>query len=151
MAIKTKLGKKFLTSVSFLSEMKGSLLMGGSLGKEFCFNCFSCDTKVKRPVKSLTSQTVVSCINPKCPESYIIQKDENDEFEVIRCVIKFSCSGCNRSLDVPTSVFRDLHFNQILNVRCKKCNTLSKVIMRPLMKSVEGSYPDNKTLRRTDR
>lgn len=135
---KENIKKKVYAVTSFLSGMKGNLLMGGSFGKEYVFNCFTCDTKIKRPVKNLQHQTVVSCINPKCQESYILQKDKTDEFEVIRRVIKFSCAGCEGDLDVPSRVFRDLRFDQVLNIRCGKCNVLSEVIMRPLMKSTKA-------------
>lgn len=135
---KDNIRKKVSDVVSFLSGIKGNLLMGGSFGEEYGFNCFACDTKIKRPIKSLQNKTVLSCINPKCQESYVIQKDKNDEFEVIRAIIKFSCSGCNEDLEVPIRVFQDLRFNQTLNIRCSKCNTLSEVIMRPFMKSTEA-------------
>lgn len=137
---KNNVRKKISDVVSFLSDIKGNLLVGGSLGQEYGFNCFVCDNKIKRPVKILHHPTVVSCINPKCQESYVIQKDKNDEFEVIRSIIKFSCSGCNEDLDVPMRVFQDLRFDQILNIRCSKCNMLSEVIMRPLMKSTESEH-----------
>ena len=132
---KDNVRKKVSDVVSFLSGMKGNLLMGGSFGQEYGFNCFVCKSKIKRPVRNLEHQTVVSCINPKCNESYIIQKAKNNELEVIRRIIKFSCSGCNDDLEVPIKVFRDLRFEQTLNIRCSKCNMLSEVIMRPLRKS----------------
>lgn len=135
---KENIKKKVSEVVSFLSAMKGNMLMGGSLGEEYCFNCIACNTKIKRPVKTLQNKTILSCINPQCQESYVIQKDKNDEFEVIRSIIKFSCSGCNEELDIPTRFFRDLRFNQRLNIPCGKCNTLSEVIMRPLIKSTEA-------------
>lgn len=132
---KDNIRKKVNDVVSFLSGLKGNLLMGGTFREEYGFNCFVCDTKIKRPVKNLQQETVVSCINPKCQESYVIQKDRNDEFEVIRRVIKFSCAGCNDDLEVPTRLFRELRFDQKLNINCGNCNMLSEVIMRPLMKA----------------
>lgn len=148
---KDNVRKKVSDVVSFLSGMKGNLLMGGSFEQEYAFNCFVCDGKIKRPVRNLQHQTVVSCINPKCQESYVIQKDKNDEFEVIRSIIKFSCPSCNDNLEVPIRVFRDLRFDQILNIRCGKCSMLSEVIMRPLMKSTEAENPHSKELQRTSR
>ncbi len=148
---KDNIKNKVSEVVSFLSGMKGNLLMGGAFGEEYGFNCFACDTKIKRPVRNLQHPTVVSCINPGCQESYVIQKDKNDEFEVIRRIIKFSCSGCNEDLEVPIRVFRDLRFDQMLNIRCGKCNMLSEVIMRPLVKSAEAEHLHNKKLQRTSR
>ncbi|WP_287603265.1 hypothetical protein [Thiothrix sp.] len=148
---KDNIRKKISDVVSFLSGMKGNLLMGGVLGEEYGFNCFVCDTKIKRPVRNLQYQTIVSCINPECQESYVIQKNKNDEFEVIRAIIKFSCSGCNEDLEVPIRVFRDLRLNQVLSIHCGKCNMLSEVIMRPLVKSTEAEHSHNKELQRTSR
>jgi hypothetical protein len=142
-----KIKKKVSDVVSFLSGMKGNLLMSGTFGEEYSFNCLMCDTKIKRPVRNLQHQTVVSCINPKCKESYVIQKNINDEFEVIRSTIKFSCEGCNEDIEVPIRFFQDLRFNQKLNIQCAKCNTLSEVIMRPLIKSTEAEHSYNKTQR----
>ncbi|MCT7360252.1 hypothetical protein [Thalassolituus pacificus] len=138
---KDNIRKKVNDVVSFLSGMKGNLLMGGSFSEEYGFSCFACNTKIKRPVRKLQHETVVSCINPKCQESYIIQKDGNDEFEVTRRVIKFSCAGCNEDLEIPTRIFRELHFDQKININCGKCNTLSEVIMRPMMKSTKIESP----------
>jgi hypothetical protein len=143
---KDKIRRKVSEVVSFLSDMKGNLLMGGSFGEEHCFNCFACDSQIKRPIKSLQNKTVLSCINPKCQESYVIQKGKNDEFEVIRSIIKFLCLGCNEDFEVPIRAFQGLRFNQILNIRCGKCNTLSEVIIRPLIKSTEAEDPHNKSI-----
>jgi len=136
---KKKIREKVSDVISFLSDIKGNMLIGGSFGKEFSFDCFACGTKIKRPVSGLQLKTALSCINPKCQESYVIQKDKYDNLEVIRSVIKFSCSGCNEELEVPINAFKELRFNQILNIRCGKCNTLSEVIMSPQMrKSTES-------------
>lgn len=134
---KNNIRKKVSDVVLFLSGMKGNLLMGGTFGEEYGFNCFVCDTKIKRPLKSLQQETVLSCINPNCKETYVIKKDSNDGFEIIRSVIKFSCSGCNENLEVPLRFFRELRFDQKLNIDCGKCGILSEVIMRPLMKSTK--------------
>lgn len=143
---KSKIRKKVSDVVLFLSCMKGNLIMGGTFGEEYSFNCFVCDSIIKRPVRSLQKQIVASCINPKCRESYVIQKDKNGEFEVIRSVIKFLCTGCSECLEVPIRVFRGLCFDQKLNIRCGECNMLSEVIMRPLMQSTESENPQAKSL-----
>lgn len=148
---KYKIRKKVTEVIAFLSDITGNLLMGGSFGEEYSFNCVACGTKIKRPISGLQDKTALSCINPKCQESYVIQKDKYDDFEVIRSVIKFSCCGCNEDLEVPIRVFKDLRFNQVLHIRCGKCSTLSEVIMRPLIKSTEPEHSHNKALKRTSR
>lgn len=134
---KEKIKKKVSEVISLLSSMKGNLLVGGSFGAEYCFNCIVCDTKIKRPVKNLQQESVVSCINPKCQESYLVQKDRNGDLEAIRRIFQFSCKGCNEYLNVPMRAFRELRLDQKLNIRCSKCCLLSEVIMRPLIKTNE--------------
>lgn len=133
---KDKIRKKVNDVITFLLDIKGNLLVGGCFGEDFSFNCLVCRTKIKRPVSSLKDKNVLSCINPKCQESYVIQRDKHDEFEIIRSIIKFSCCRCNEDLEVPIRVFKDLRFNQVLRIRCGTCSHLSEVIMRPLMKSI---------------
>lgn len=122
--------KKVEDVISFLSDIKGNLLMGGSFGEELSFNCLACDTKLKRPIINLQDRTVLSCINPNCVESYLIEK-KNNSFEIIRKVIKFSCSGCGEELVVPARNFQDLRFEDRLDICCGNCDVKSKVIMRP--------------------
>lgn len=55
---KDNVRKKVSDVVSFLSGIKGNLLMGGSFGQEYGFNCFVCNTKIKRPVRNLEHQTL---------------------------------------------------------------------------------------------
>lgn len=125
--------EKFLFYLSTLKE--GNLLMGGSLGKEFSFNCLACDTLIKKPVKLLTVPVVANCINPKCNESYLIEPKENSEYEITRRIIKFLCLGCKKDLEIPSNVFKELKFQQQLNLCCGECQTPQSVIMRPLAKN----------------
>lgn len=134
---KDKIRKKVNDVIAFLIEIKSDSLTGGFFGEELSFNCSSCSTKIKRPISSIQGKKVLSCINPKCQESYVIQKEKDGGFEIIRNIIKFLCCGCNEDLEVPIRVFQDLRFNQVLRIRCSNCSHLSEVIMRPLMKSLE--------------
>jgi len=132
---KEKIKKKVESVVVYLSELKGNLLMGGSLGEVFSFNCCMCDSLIKKPVKYLNSPSVVNCINPECNESYLLEpEDKGQGFKIIRRIFKFGCKGCNGDLDVPTNVFKELKFDQQLNIRCGSCGASLTVVMRPLMK-----------------
>tara|TARA_Y100000782_G_C10168740_1_gene258814 strand:- start:1137 stop:1979 length:843 start_codon:yes stop_codon:yes gene_type:complete len=122
--------KKVEDVISFLSDIKGNLLMGGSFGEDLSFNCLACETKLKRPIRNLQDRTVLSCINPNCVESYLIEK-KNDSFEIIRKVIKFLCAGCDEELVVPTRYFQELRFENSLEIPCHNCDMKSVVIMRP--------------------
>jgi hypothetical protein len=132
---KEKIRKKIKAFLSYLSELKeGKLLMGGSLGKEFSFDCCACETLIKKPVKLLTSPTVANCINPKCNESYLIEPEKSNVHEITRRIIKFACLECKKDLDIPSNVFKDLKFEQQLNICCGECQSSQTVIMRPLVK-----------------
>lgn len=130
--IKKKI-EKLLVYLSTLKE--GNLLMGGSIGKQFSFNCLACETLIKKPVKLLTAPIIANCINPKCNESYLIEPIENSEHEITRCIIKFLCLGCKKDLEIPSNVFKHLKFQQQLNICCGECQTSQTVIMRPLVKN----------------
>ena len=140
---KDKIKKKVEAFLRYLATLKnGNLLMGGSLGKEFSFNCFACETLIKKPIKLLTAAAaaaaaaaaVANCINPKCNESYLIEPEKNNEYEIKRRIIKFLCLGCKEDLEIPSNVFKDLKFQQQLNICCGGCQSSQTVIMRPLAK-----------------
>lgn len=132
---KEKIKNKVESVIEYLSGLRGNLLMGGVLGEVFSFNCLICSTSIKKPVKYLSSPTLVNCINPRCNESYALESDGKEQgFKITRRIFRFSCKGCNDDLDVPANVFRELKFDQQLNIRCGSCNASLTVIMRPLMK-----------------
>jgi hypothetical protein len=130
--IKNKLSS-FLAYLTFLE--KGNLLMGGALGRELSFECGACDTLIKKPIELLVSPVIANCINPMCNESYLIEPEENNSHEITRRIIKFVCLGCNKELEIPSNVFKDLKFKEQLNICCGECQTSQTVIMRPLVKN----------------
>ncbi|RAU18889.1 hypothetical protein DN062_05245 [Nitrincola tibetensis] len=130
-----KIKNKVRQVVLFLQGIDGNLLMGGSLGPVFNFNCLTCDSLIKKTVKALNSPAVVNCINPECSESYYIEPEDYKEgFRVTRRIFQFACKRCNGNLDVPSKLFRELKLDQQLNIVCGSCHTSLTVIMRPLMK-----------------
>lgn len=132
---KKKIKNKIESVIKFLSGLKGNLLMGGVLGEVFSFNCSICGTSIKKPVKYLSSPILVNCINPKCNESYVLEpKNEEQDVRVTRHIFRFSCKVCNDDIDVPANVFKELKFDQQLNIRCGSCTAFLTVIMRPFMK-----------------
>lgn len=132
---KEKIKNKIESVVEYLSGLKGNLLMGGVLGEVFSFNCHICGTSIKKPVKYLSSPTLVNCINPRCNESYLLEPDDKgQDFNITRSIFKFNCKTCNGDLNVPANVFRELKFDQQLDILCPSCNTSLTVIMRPCPK-----------------
>jgi len=54
------------------------------------------------------------------------------------------CQGCNDELEVPSSAFRYLKFEQQLNIKCDSCDSHLLVIMRPMVKVVDSKVSHNK-------
>lgn len=131
---KKSIKEKVEDVIKFLSEIQGNLLFGGFLGKSFNFQCVSCNTTIKKPVNNIKRTIVASCINPRCHESYLLKNETSEEIEIIRRVIKFECPNCKESIDIPTRVFHDLKFEQILKVECFSCKSDVSVIMHPRVK-----------------
>lgn len=132
---KVKIKEKVGHVIKFLQGIDGNLLMGGSMGQAFSFNCFACDTIISKPTKLLSSSIKVNCINPKCIESYLIEaRKKKDDFKITRRFFKFECKHCHEDLDVPSNLFNELKFDQQLNIVCSSCQASLTVIMRPLMK-----------------
>ncbi len=135
MAIKQILRRKLSLFLEYLSGLKGNLLMGGTIHEVFSFNCETCESLIKKPIKHLSAASVVNCINPDCKESYFLEQ-ENDEqdFKITRRIFKFNCKSCKHDVVVPTNTFRKLKFDEQLNIHCSFCHVSLTVIMRPLVK-----------------
>ncbi len=141
---KERIKKKVQSVIDFLRPITGNLLMAGSLGEVFSFDCFICGMTIKRPVKKLVSPSVVNCVNPKCDESYLLEPSETEKnVDITRRIFKFECIGCKRDLEVPGKIFRELRFNQQLNIVCSSCQSTLELVMRPLMKLVEDKNSHN--------
>tara|TARA_R110001592_G_scaffold363371_2_gene685900 strand:- start:30232 stop:31116 length:885 start_codon:yes stop_codon:yes gene_type:complete len=142
---KEKIRKKVESTINLLSKIEGNLLMSGPFSEVFSFECLACGMTAKRPLKSLEAPTVVNCINPNCIESYVLTpSEEAEDIEITRRVIRFMCEGCNDELEVPSSYFRDLKFEQQLDIKCGSCESRLRVIMRPLVKVLDSEDSHNK-------
>ena len=143
---KERIRKKVESTTDLLSKIEGNLLMSGPFEKVFSFDCLACGMTAKRPLKSLQTPTVVNCINPNCNESYVLAPcEESEDIEITRRAIRFMCNGCNDELEVPSSYFRDLKFEQQINIKCSSCKSHLLVIMRPMVKVVDMEDSHNKT------
>lgn len=132
---KDNIKNKIENFIKYLLELKeGNLLMGGSFGKVFSFNCFICDSIIKKPVRALASPIIVNCINPKCIESYLVEPEQQNEHTITRRIVRFACVNCKTDLDIPSNIFKELKFEQQLNICCGECKSNQVVVMRPLIK-----------------
>jgi len=130
---RSEIKRKIEDVLNLLPSMKGTLLIGGHLGKVFCFDCQVCETEIQRPEQFLESTSVASCINPECHESYLIKEEVDGERSVTRRTFDFPCGDCNNTLQVPVNAFFDMRFQQQLNVTCCKCQGSRRLVMRPMV------------------
>jgi hypothetical protein len=142
---KDNIRKVVESAVGYLRGIKGNLLMAGPLGEVFNFDCHACGIKIKRPVKNLVSPSVVNCITPECKESYFFEPGEREkDIKITRCIFRFKCQSCDEDLDVPRNIFKELRFDQQLNIVCGSCHASLELVMRPLIRTVEEQNSPNK-------
>lgn len=133
-----KIKKKVKLVIEYLTKLDGNLLLGGVIEKSFKFECCMCGLEVRRPISKISTPIVVNCINPDCRESYLLSKKSDEKIEAIRRIIKFNCEACDSDLEIPTNLFKELKFDQQLNIKCGVCDSLLEVIMHPLIKRRKG-------------
>lgn len=139
-----KIRKVVESTVDYLRGIKGNLLMVGPRGEVFSFECQGCGMKIKRPIKNLVSPLVVNCIAPECKESYLLEPSElEQDIKITRRIFRFKCQICDEDLDVPSNLFKELRFDQQLNIVCGSCRTSLELIMRPLARMSEGENSHN--------
>lgn len=142
---KEKIRKALESAIGYLRTIKGNLLMAGPLGEVFSFDCQTCGVRIKRPVKNLVSPSVVNCITPECKESYLLEPSETEkEVKITRRIFRFKCQSCDEDLDVPSNIFRELRFDQQLNIVCGSCRASLELVMRPLMRMGDEQNSHNK-------
>lgn len=119
--------------IDLLSELSnGNLLIGGCMGRVYNIHCESCDTLTRKPLQSIKPSQVVNCIKPSCRETYLIEQGTIDGgFTHMRRVINMNCSSCSEITVIPTNMFKNLKFEQHLDVTCNKCGHVNNIEMRP--------------------
>ena len=121
--------------IEFKRISKTTLMMSG-FGPEVSFDCFGCDSVNKRRVKTLKDGQVVNCINPKCDESYKVERGEEDIWFERRKVV-FNCS-CENQLALCLNHVGRSKLNETIRVVCPDCNQANLVSWR-LYTAVEPS------------
>ncbi len=105
----------------------GTLISTG-FGEEISFVC-KCGQNNKRRLGLLKDDQVVSCINPKCDESYDYEK-ENALFG--RRIFTLSCRNCKSLQDIPKRMLEKLRIDQHIFFDCAGCGDRIYVSYRPM-------------------
>jgi len=116
-----------------LSEIKrinqGSLIMSSFL-PETSFECV-CGQTNERKLAPLVDKQTVSCINPKCQESYTYSSADQS-FE--RRTIDVQCKSCSEVHSIPVQTIEKLRYDHTLKISCNSCKEKTVVFLK-LMKS----------------
>ncbi|MBY8036397.1 hypothetical protein KW477_00275 [Vibrio fluvialis] len=124
--------KKVIDAINLLEGVsEGNLLLGGSFKPSENFECITCHTKIRKFFDKLPMPSVISCTNPKCMESYLIEINEDDKFQVTRYSYKFTCEGCGNHFEVPHRSLDGLTHKEQINITCNSCGTGGTITMLP--------------------
>ncbi|MBY8199262.1 hypothetical protein KW533_20615 [Vibrio fluvialis] len=135
---KDKIRKKVKDALKFFENLAdGSLLLGGSFEPSLDFECLVCGITIKKFVDNLTMPAVVSCTNPSCIESYVIEHDDKKEIKVTSRRYQLSCQGCGFSFEIPHRMLDKLTHNQMIQASCNKCGFRNEIIMVPRQKTIK--------------
>ncbi|MCE7604563.1 hypothetical protein [Vibrio fluvialis] len=135
-----KIRKKVLEALAFFNSLsEGSLILGGGFSPFQNFNCVSCDLLIKKYFSNLTLPSVVSCTNPRCMESYLLTKDEKDEFIITRRCYSINCEKCGTNYQVPHRMLDKLTHNGSIKSSCDECGFLNILVLRPTHKTTKSS------------
>ncbi|MCR9569880.1 hypothetical protein NB524_05825 [Vibrio alginolyticus] len=124
--------KKVREAIDFFEGIsQGNLLLGGGFHPSENFDCISCGIKIRKFFNKLPIPSVISCTNPNCIESYLIDYNEHKGFEVTRYLYKFICEKCDSTFVVPHRMLDNLTHNEQINITCNICESNATITMRP--------------------
>lgn len=94
---------------------QGTLIMSG-FGETVSFSC-DCGATNKRRSKLLKDGQLVSCINPKCPETWTVSFENNDFFFSTN-TISVDCRQCQKTYTFPRKTMLDLRLDKVAHFDC---------------------------------
>lgn len=106
---------------------KGTLMLSG-MGEEVSFNCF-CGAKNKRRHSLLKDGQIISCISPKCDETYGYVASD---MSFGRRVFEIICRSCGGQRDIPKKMVEKLRTDQHIHFDCEGCSEKIYIWWRPM-------------------
>ena len=119
---------KVVEALAEIRRINEGTLMWTGLGEEISFECF-CGTKNKRRFELLTDGQVVSCIDPKCNESYCFEKSDRS---FGRRTFDVTCRACKSVREIPNKLLENLHTDKNIHFDCDGCGETIYVSWRPM-------------------
>ena len=130
-----ELKKKVLETLKELEKLKDGTLLAGAIGTNYFFRCVSCTTEIRRIERLLKHGQIINCINPRCPETYLISR-EKGETRHCRRVAQLICQQCEAKHEFPLSRLDELRFGKSCEIGCDSCGQKHEVRLKPQAKQV---------------
>ncbi len=116
----------------------GTLLSNG-WGREVSFSCAGCDHRNKRRIDKLVDGQSISCVNPECVESYVVEKRADDDFSFNRRSYSLECKKCNQNMEIAARRLEKFKIPDIGNINCPKCGAHHIIKAEPVYAMVESA------------
>lgn len=123
----TKLRKKIDEAIEDLERLSKGTLISSGLGEAVSFTCH-CGSLNRRRAALLKHGQIVSCINPECPERWVVESDGN-EIGFRWKKISITCHGCSEPTDFPEKEVLNIGLNRTANFTCR-CGATNHVAWR---------------------
>jgi hypothetical protein len=98
----------------------GTLLSNG-WGREVSFTCAGCDYRNKRRIEKIVDGQSISCVNPDCIESYVVEKRADDDFSFTRRSYSLECKKCNQTMDIAARRLENFKMPDKGKINCPQC------------------------------
>lgn len=117
----------------FLSQIDGNMILNADVGEVFNFNCFSCGTEIKKPIKAISKNNIVNCSNLECHESYIIRHDDDiNDYTPERRHIYYKCPDCEKTNTLAMNRVSKLRFlDKPIKSHCTDCGKEIEISLYP--------------------
>ncbi|TIR30125.1 MAG: hypothetical protein E5X07_23045 [Mesorhizobium sp.] len=123
-----KVREKVSESLAEIKRIGQGTLLASGFGEEVSFVC-SCGVKNKRRLSLLKNGQTISCIDPKCDESYTYIESS---LSFGRRSLDIVCRKCGSQQDIPSKKVDKLRKDQRIYFDCEGCGEQISIEWRPM-------------------
>lgn len=138
---KLEIVNKVTEVIAELERLATGTMSSSGFGKTVSFDC-DCGEKNKRRAALLQEGQSVSCINPDCPESWQVSKDEDGEFWFETKSVPVNCGNCGKENLMHHRHVMAMKTNERISMRCRHCNSEHYIQWR-LMQALRPNSNNN--------
>lgn len=124
----TKIRAKVDEAIKEIKRIDEGTLISSGMGEEVSFDCV-CGAKNKRRRGLLKNGQIVSCIKPKCDESF---KYVESEMSFGRRIHEITCQKCGKQHELPKRKMEKLRTDQHIHFDCEGCEDKIFITWRPM-------------------